>query len=118
MPRDVVIVDDHSGFREQARQLLERIGYRVVGEACNGLQALAEVRRLRPDAVLLDIQLPDIDGITVAASLTSAPPVPAVVLVSARDPADYGPRLNSCGAVGFIAKTDLSADSLLALLES
>jgi DNA-binding NarL/FixJ family response regulator len=116
--RDVVIVDDNSGFRKEARQLLERIGYRVVGEAGNGSEALAEVRRLRPDAVLLDIQLPDIDGISVAASLTSAPPAPAIVLISARDPADYGARLGTCGAVGFIAKTDLSAESLTALLDS
>jgi two-component system chemotaxis response regulator CheY len=117
VPRDVVIVDDHSGFRVQARKLLERMGYRVVGEAATGSEALGEVRRLKPDVVLLDIQLPDIDGITVAASLTSAPPAPAVVLVSARDPVDYGSRLDSCGALGFIAKPDLSADSLMALLE-
>ena len=117
MRRDAVVVDDHSGFREQARELLERIGYRVVGEASTGSEALAEVRRLRPDAVLLDIQLPDIDGIEVAASLTSAPPAPAVVLVSARDQADYGERLEGCGAVGFIAKADLTADSLMALLD-
>lgn len=118
MPRDAVIVDDHSGFRKQARQLLERIGYRVVGEAATASEALREVRRLRPDVVLLDIQLPDVDGITVASSLTSAPQAPAVVLVSARDPDDYGSRLEGCGAVGFIAKADLSADSLMALLES
>lgn len=118
MSRDVVIVDDHSGFRVQARRLLERIGYRVVGEAATGSEALAEVRRLRPDAVLLDIQLPDIDGITVAASLTSTQPVPVVVLVSARDAAVYGSRLQGCGAVGFIAKTDLSEDSLMTLLKT
>jgi len=116
--RDVVIVDDHSGFRDQARQLLERMGYRVVGEAATGSEALREVHRLRPDVVLLDIQLPDVDGIVVAASMTSSPPAPTVVLVSTRDQADYGPRLDGCGAVGFIAKTDLSADSLMALLES
>ena len=118
MPGTVVIVDDHSGFRDEARKLLERIGYRVVGEAATGSEALREVRRLSPDVVLLDIQLPDTDGIALAASLTSAPPAPTVVLVSARDAADFRPRLDGCGAIGFIAKTDLSANSLMALLES
>lgn len=75
-----------------------------------------EVRRLRPDVVLLDIQLPDADGIAVASCLTSLSPAPAVVLVSTRDRVDYGSRLNGCGAVGFIAKTELSAESLKALL--
>lgn len=115
--RQVLIVDDHSGFRRQAWRLLERMGYKVVGEAATGAEALREVRRLRPDVVLLDIQLPDQDGLAVAASITSVPPAPAVVLVSSRDAIDYGPRLDRCGAVGFIAKTDLSAESLTALLE-
>ncbi len=113
----VVIVDDHSGFRRLARQLLERIGYRVVGEAATGAEALREVRRLGPDVVLLDIQLPDVDGFAVAASLGSAQPSPAVVLVSSREAMDYGPRLDSAGVLGFIAKADLTADSLMALLE-
>ena len=92
------------------------MGFRVVGEAATGSEALGEVRRLRPDVVLLDIQLPDIDGISVAASIAAEGPSPAIVLVSARDPLDYGSRLTSCGAVGFIAKADLTADSLMALL--
>lgn len=114
--REVVIVDDHSGFRRLARRLLERMGYRVVGEAGTGAEALHEVRRLRPDIVLLDIQLPDLDGLAVAASLGASQPCPAVVLVSTRDAVDYGPRLGSSGAVGFIEKADLTADSLKALL--
>jgi DNA-binding NarL/FixJ family response regulator len=113
-----VIVDDHSGFREQARRLLEQIGYRVVGEAGTGSEALSTVRQLRPDLVLLDIQLPDVDGFAVATELTSVPSAPVVLLVSTRDAMDYGSRLTSCGAAGFIAKADLSADSLLSSLES
>jgi DNA-binding NarL/FixJ family response regulator len=66
--------------------------------------------------VLLDIQLPDLDGLSVAKLLCSASNSPIVVLVSSRDADDYGPRLKSCGALGFIAKADLSAESLLALL--
>ena len=88
-----------------------------MGEAGTGAEALSAARRLRPDLILLDIQLPDLDGLTVAASLSSEPEPPVVVLVSSRDAADYGPRLQGCGALGFIAKTDLSAESLTTLLE-
>lgn len=118
MSRDAVIVDDHSGFRRQARRLLEQIGYRVVAEAGTGSEALSAVLQLKPDVVLLDIQLPDLDGFTVATKLTSSlPPVPTVVLVSTRDATDYGPLLTSCGAAGFIAKDELSAESLASALD-
>ncbi len=118
MPERVLIVDDHVGFRRVARQLLQLIGREVVGEVGTGEEALSEVRRLKPDLVLLDIQLPDLDGLAVAASLNAEPEPPAVVLVSSRDAADYGPRLQYSGALGFIAKADLSAESLVALLEA
>ena len=117
MPDRVLIVDDHIGFRRLARLVLEQIGRVVVGEAATGAEALSEARRLKPDLVLLDIQLPDLDGLAVAASLTSDAEPPGVVLVSSRDAADYGPRLDGCGALGFIAKADLSAENLTALLE-
>ncbi len=116
MPERVLIVDDHLGFRRLARRLLQAIGHEVVGEAGTGAEALSESRRLKPDLVLLDIQLPDLDGLEVAASLSSEPEPPTVVLVSSRDAADYGPRLLDCGAVGFITKADLSAETLGALL--
>ena len=118
MPQRVLIVDDHAGFRGVARRLLQDIGREVVGEAGTGAKALSEARRLKPDLVLLDVQLPDIDGLAVAATLSAEPHPPAVVLVSSRDATDYGPRLDGCGALGFIAKADLSAESLTALLEA
>ena len=114
---NVVVVDDHEAFRKLARQLLEKIGYRVVGEAATAREALQTVRRLKPDLVLLDVQLPDRDGLTVAKELASSPTAPAVLLVSAREARDFGPRLASCGAIGFIAKADLSADSLASFLD-
>jgi DNA-binding NarL/FixJ family response regulator len=117
VPDRVLIVDDHAGFRGVARRLLQDMGSLVVGEAGTGAEALTQARRLKPDLVLLDIQLPDIDGMAVARSLSSDSDPPAVVLVSSRDAADYGPRLDGCGALGFIAKADLTAESLAALLE-
>ena len=112
----VLIVDDHEAFRRLVSHLLQEIGREVVGEAASGEEALSESRRLKPDLVLLDIQLPDLDGLAVATTLTSEPQPPAVLLVSSRDATDYGPRLSGCGALGFITKADLSAETLTAFL--
>jgi CheY-like chemotaxis protein len=65
----VLIVDDHADFRALARSLLEAAGYEVVGEAHDGMSALAAARALRPGFVLLDIQLPDADGFAVCKRL-------------------------------------------------
>ena len=78
----VLIVDDHPSFRASARVLLEAEGFDVVGEAADGAQAITEAGRLRPEVVLLDVQLPDIDGFDVAARLTGADDAPTVILVS------------------------------------
>lgn len=110
----VLVVDDHRGFRVQARLLLEEAGYDVVGEAGTGADAIESALQLRPDVVLLDVGLPDRDGFSVARVLhDSALPT---VLVSGRDASDFGPRITECGAVGFVAKADLTALSLDAVL--
>ena len=83
MVRTVLVVDDHAGFRELARTLLEDGGYAVVGEAGDGATALRAARTLHPDAVLLDVHLPDMDGFAVAAALAREEPAPRVVLTSA-----------------------------------
>jgi DNA-binding NarL/FixJ family response regulator len=112
----VLIVDDHGPFRAVARELLERAGYVVAGEAADASEALAAVAADAPDAVLLDVQLPDRDGFSVATALAAAG-APAVVLVSSRDADDYGRRVEACGARGFIAKSRLSAAAFAALVE-
>jgi DNA-binding NarL/FixJ family response regulator len=112
----VLIVDDHDGFRESARALLEAEGFTVVGGAADGAAALAAVQRLRPEVVLLDVQLPDVDGFAVAEQLAAAPAPPRVVLISSRDAAAYGPRLDDVPACGFLAKRELSGASLAALV--
>lgn len=112
----VLIVDDHAGFRASARILLADAGFEVVAEAADGRSALAQAGRLHPEVVLLDIQLPDIDGFLVAKELVHAAWSPAVVLVSTRDAVDYGRRLAGSGATGFISKSRLSGDTLRAML--
>ncbi len=116
MSATVLIVDDHASFRSLAKALLQAEGYTVVGEAANGAGALREARRLRPELVLLDVQLPDMDGFEVARKLAADGNGAAIVLTSSRDASDYRRRLAASGARGFIAKSELSAASLGALL--
>ena len=80
----VLIVDDHPGFRSSARMLLEAEGFEVVGEAADGRTAISAARDLEPDVVLLDVQLPDLDGFEVSARLTANGARPAVVHVEPR----------------------------------
>jgi DNA-binding NarL/FixJ family response regulator len=116
MRTSVLIVDDHGSFRAWARTLLERAGYAVVGEAANGASAIRAARDSSPEVVLLDIQLPDIDGFRVARRLCSWPTSPSVVLTSTRDALDYGERIQESCALGFLPKSEVSAEALGRLL--
>ena len=114
----VLVVDDHPSFRRGARLLLADDGFEVVGEAEDGASALALANDLEPDLVLLDVQLPDIDGFEVASRLLQRRPGLAIVLVSTRDRDDYGSLVEHSGALGFVFKADLSGAVLERLLES
>ena len=116
MGTTVVLVDDHAGFRMQARRLLAAAGYDVVGEAEDGASALASVRDLHPDVVLLDVHLPDIDGFDVARALHEDPDPPAIILISSREASDFGGRIDRSPARGFVTKTELSERAVSALL--
>ena len=116
MHMTVLIVDDHPSFRASARTLLQAEGYEVVGEAENGETAVAIARELHPDLVLLDVQLPDLDGFQVAERLRKLEDPPAVVLTSSRDGADYGCCIHNSGANGFVPKAELSGAAIAALL--
>lgn len=112
----VLIVDDHDAFRASARALLEAEGFDVVGEAVDGAGAVEAVAALRPQIVLLDIMLPDLDGLIVAEQLAGADDPPVVVLISSRDAAAYGPRLRQAPDRGFLPKSGLSGEALSALI--
>jgi DNA-binding NarL/FixJ family response regulator len=112
----VLIVDDHDDFRASAGALLDAEGFMVVGGVASGRAAVAAVERLRPDVVLLDIQLPDVDGFAVAGQLAEIRDPPRVVLISSREAAAYGPRLATARAQGFLTKRELSGASLAALV--
>jgi DNA-binding NarL/FixJ family response regulator len=117
MAVSVLIVDDHPRFRAFARALLSAEGFEVVGEAGDGVTAAAAARHLRPDVVLLDVQLPDENGFVVAERLAQLPHPPRVVLVSTRAASGYRERLDRARVRGFIAKAELSGPALAALVE-
>jgi DNA-binding NarL/FixJ family response regulator len=106
--RRVLVVDDHPSFRSCARALLTAEGFEVVGEAEDGAAALALAAELDPELVLLDIQLPDIDGFEVASRLLARDSGLKIVLVSSRDRSAYGSLIEQSGALGFVSKADLS----------
>jgi DNA-binding NarL/FixJ family response regulator len=112
----VLIVDDHPGFRLSARRILEADGYEVVGEAGDGREAVEAARRLRPKIVLLDVNLPDVDGFEVARKLSAEKPSPAIVLTSSHDREDFGDSLEGSAAAGFVPKDELSGAAVAALV--
>jgi DNA-binding NarL/FixJ family response regulator len=116
MNRTVLIVDDHPSFRASARAVLESGEFEVVGEASDGVEALDAIRRLAPDVILLDVQLPDMEGFEVCKELENGVRTPTIVLVSSRDSADYGDMISASCACGFLPKAELSCEALAALL--
>ena len=113
----VLIVDDHSGFRTFVRRLLEAGGFDVVGEAAGVVEARDAVPALQPKVVLLDVNLPDGDGLQLAEELTDAAHPPAVVLISSHERSDFGDRLERTGARGFISKADLTPAAVADLVD-
>jgi DNA-binding NarL/FixJ family response regulator len=113
----ILIVDDDPRFRRQASSLLASDGFDVVGEASDGASGLEAARSLLPDFVLLDIGLPDVDGVEVADALTNGGPAPLVVLTSSRDARAYGRRLAGSPILGFIPKERISGAAIRALVD-
>jgi DNA-binding NarL/FixJ family response regulator len=112
----ILIVDDHADFRRRARRMLEAEGYEVIGEAADGAGGVDAALALRPELVLLDLQLPDVSGFTVAERIAAGGDPPAVIMISTREAADLEELAISHGALGFVGKADLSGSAIERLL--
>ena len=112
----LLIVDDHADFRSSARRLLELEGFEVVGVAADGPSALSAVEALRPDVMLLDVQLPGMDGFEVARQLRARNERARIVLISSRSRGAYAAELRELRVVGFLGKSELSGAALHALV--
>lgn len=111
----VLLVDDDARFRSSARRALVADGVDVVAEVENGGDAVRAAAAWRPDVVLLDIRLPDIDGLDVARRLRAEEGAPVVIVISTCD-VDHGRRVAAGLAAGFVAKDDLSLAAILGIL--
>jgi DNA-binding NarL/FixJ family response regulator len=113
-----LIVDDNASFLAEARGLLEDEGLDVIGTASSGDVALKHVAEQRLDLALIDIDLGEESGIDVAHRILDATSIPApkIILISARDESEYGDLIQTSPAVGFLAKTNLTATAIRSLL--
>jgi two-component system, NarL family, response regulator NreC len=111
----VVLADDHRMMRDGLRAVLERAGVEVVGEAANGHEAIAEVRRLRPEILVVDITMPELNGIDAARRVTAELPGIKVIALSMNSDRRYVIAMLEAGATGYLLKNSASDELLNAL---
>jgi DNA-binding NarL/FixJ family response regulator len=117
MDRSILVVDDDPAFRELAGRFLADLGLHVTAQAGTAAAALAMAEEVRPDLALVDVDLPDGDGISLAEALTALPWRPRVILTSVDPDAAAPEDVRRCGAHAFLSKDKLANGSLLRLLE-
>lgn len=112
----VLIVDDHESFRRAAQAVVQGIeGFEVAGEVADGEASITAARTLRPDIILMDVNLPGINGIEATRQIRSVLPRVVVLLLSARDTNEFDRAAQDCGAAGYLAKARLSPEQLIEL---
>jgi DNA-binding NarL/FixJ family response regulator len=109
----VLVVDDQAPFRLAAKAVLRRLAeFELAGEASSGLEAIELVDRLRPELVLMDINMPEMNGIEATRQIVAAHPETVVILCSTYDMRDLPDEAGSSGAAGYLHKEQLGADYL------
>jgi DNA-binding NarL/FixJ family response regulator len=109
----VLIVDDQLPFREASRLVVEMTdGFEVAGEAENGEEGVELAETLRPDLVLMDVQMPGIDGLEATRRVCELADPPPVVVMSTHESGDYQQTALEAGAFAFLPKSEFSMDAL------
>jgi DNA-binding NarL/FixJ family response regulator len=109
----VLVVDDQAPFRTAARMVVEATdGFEVVGEAETGEESVELTRSLRPDLVLMDVNLPGIDGLEATRRILAEGDPVVVLLLSTYEEEEYAPRAAECGAAAYVPKAVFGPDRL------
>jgi DNA-binding NarL/FixJ family response regulator len=116
MDRSILVVDDDAAFRELATRILAAAGLNVVGQADSAGAGMSAAKAIEPDAILLDVMLPDGDGVALAREFASLPWSPRVLLTSSSADAAAPEEIDRSGAVGFVPKNELPGAPLERLL--
>ena len=114
----VLVVDDQALFREIANSMFEVTGeFKVIAEAEDGVDAIAAYKRIRPDLVLMDIQMARMNGLEATREILRMDPHASVVLISMKADPEYSQIADEMGAIGFMAKRDLRPSSLKVMID-
>lgn len=116
MPMTVLLIDDDPTFRALARRVLSISGFEIAGEADCGEAGFSSANTLRPDAILVDVGLPDADGLSLAAHLSALPWQPRVLVTSVDADATSDEAARGNGALGFVPKHELPGAGIGLLL--
>ena len=115
----VLIVDDQEPFRAAARMVVEFTdGFEVVGEAVTGEDSVISARVLKPDLVLMDVNLPGINGLEATEQILAEPGPPVVLVLSTYEPEEYAPRAAGAGAAAYIPKSTFDSEALAGAWEA
>jgi two-component system, NarL family, invasion response regulator UvrY len=115
----VLIVDDQKPFRAIARMVVELTdGFEVVGEAVTGEDSVVCARALKPDLVLMDVNLPGISGLEATEQILAEPAPPVVLVLSTYEPEEYAPRAAAVGAAAYIPKSLFDPEALAGAWEA
>jgi len=119
MPVQVLICDDQEAFRAAAREVVSATqGFEVVGEAETGEDSVTMAQDLQPDLVLMDVNLPGINGLDATRQILGSSDTVVVLLLSTYEEAEYAPRAAECGASAYIPKSSFGPDRLEAAWEA